>query len=257
MEPLHEPRHGKTRLARSPGLAHRRALAVSTFVVFAPALDCDFVNLDDPDYVTRNEIVKAGLTRRSSLGADYLRLRELASVDVVVPRTGRLLLAKARLGRAGSPGLSPDQRPLAFGQCSTFCSWRCGRLPAAGQAPAAAALFAVHPLRVESVAWVAERKDVLSTFFGILALRAYAGYSCRPSPLRYLGVAGAFVLSLMCKPMLVTLPCLLLVLDWWPLRRARTPRDCGRLLAEKCPLFRRWLPPFPSRCSTSSREAGR
>ena len=82
-----------------------------------------------------------------------------------------------------------------------------------------AALFAVHPLHVESVAWVAERKDVLCTFFGLLTLLAYAWYCRRPRLPRYLGVVGFFALSLLAKPMLVTLPVLLLLLDFWPLGR--------------------------------------
>jgi tetratricopeptide (TPR) repeat protein len=84
---------------------------------------------------------------------------------------------------------------------------------------AVALLFAVHPLRVESVAWISERKDVLSTFFGLLSLWAYAAYTRRPSVARYTVVAALFAASLLAKPMLVTLPCLMLVLDWWPLGR--------------------------------------
>ncbi|MBN2126719.1 MAG: tetratricopeptide repeat protein, partial [Deltaproteobacteria bacterium] len=84
-----------------------------------------------------------------------------------------------------------------------------------------AAFFLVHPLHVESVAWVSERKDVLSTFFGMLALSAYAGYAERPAGDRYLLVVLLWSLSLMAKPMLVSLPLLLLVVDYWPLRRLR------------------------------------
>ncbi len=84
---------------------------------------------------------------------------------------------------------------------------------------------------------MAERKDVLSAAFGVLALLAYAGYARAPSVGRYLAVWVALLLSLMAKPMLVTLPCLLLVLDWWPLRRVRVTRDAGRLAAEKLPLL--------------------
>ena len=89
-----------------------------------------------------------------------------------------------------------------------------------------AAVFAVHPLRVESVAWVAERKDVLSGLFFMLVLWAYLGYVRRPfSLLRYLAVVVLFGLGLMAKPMLVTLPFVLLLLDYWPLGRiAGTPR---------------------------------
>ena len=83
-----------------------------------------------------------------------------------------------------------------------------------------AALFAVHPLHVESVAWVAERKDVLSGLFFMLTLAAYVGYvRHRFSLLRYLAVVVLFALGLMAKPMLVTLPFVLLLLDYWPLGR--------------------------------------
>ena len=82
-----------------------------------------------------------------------------------------------------------------------------------------AALFAVHPLHVQSVAWVAERKDVLSTLFWFLTMGAYLRYTRSPGVGRYLPVAVSFALGLMCKPMLVTLPFGLLLLDWWPLGR--------------------------------------
>lgn len=82
-----------------------------------------------------------------------------------------------------------------------------------------AAFFAVHPQRVESVAWISERKDVLSGLFGMLTLWFYVGYAARPHWLRYVAVVFSLALGLMAKPMLVTFPCLLCLLDWWPLRR--------------------------------------
>ncbi len=97
-----------------------------------------------------------------------------------------------------------------------------------------AALFAVHPLRVESVAWASERKDVLSGLFFMLTLLAYAGYARRPSVLRYFWVILAYALGLLAKPMLVTVPFLLLLLDYWPLGRLGVWRRC---LMEKVPLF--------------------
>jgi tetratricopeptide (TPR) repeat protein len=107
-----------------------------------------------------------------------------------------------------------------------------------------AAVFAVHPLRAESVAWIAERKDVLSGVFFMLTLWAYIAYARRPSSLgRYLTVAGLFALGLMAKPMLVTLPFVLLLLDYWPLRRMETATDGGswsfprRVILEKVPLL--------------------
>jgi len=100
-----------------------------------------------------------------------------------------------------------------------------------------AALFAVHPLHVESVAWVAERKDVLSAFFLLLAIFAYVGYTRRPGLMRYLAVALLFSLGLMAKPMVVTFPVGLLLLDYWPLRRFVPAMGMGRLIAEKLPLL--------------------
>lgn len=102
-----------------------------------------------------------------------------------------------------------------------------------------AALFAVHPLHVESVAWIMERKDVLSTMFWLLAVGWYAAYTRHPSFIRYGGVFISFVLGLMSKPMLVTLPFVLLLLDYWPLGRFQAGDLVGsrRLIIEKIPLF--------------------
>ncbi|MDZ4857938.1 MAG: tetratricopeptide repeat protein [Candidatus Hydrogenedentes bacterium] len=108
-----------------------------------------------------------------------------------------------------------------------------------------AALFAMHPLRVESVAWITERKDVLSAFFFLLALIAYCAYSRKPGWRRYALLSGLFVLGLMSKSMLVTFPFVLLLLDVWPLRRviidlkvhAATLRAAWPLIVEKLPLF--------------------
>jgi tetratricopeptide (TPR) repeat protein len=213
-------------------------LAALTFIVFAPALDCKFVNLDDPDYVTNNTRVKSGLTLDGARWAlatfsygnwhplTWLSLQldatlwQLPEEEGPDPRGFHLTNVLVHSASAGLLFLTLE--------ALTGALW---------PSLIVAALFAVHPLRVESVAWVAERKDVLSTFFGILALLAYAGYVRQRTLLRYLAVCGAFVVSLMCKPMMVTLPCLLLVLDWWPLSRVRTWRDYGRLFLEKCPLF--------------------
>jgi tetratricopeptide (TPR) repeat protein len=111
-------------------------------------------------------------------------------------------------------------------------------------------LFAVHPLNVESVAWISERKNVLSTVFWILSVWAYVGYARRPGVMRYLGVALLLALGLLAKPMLVTLPLALLLLDYWPLDRIRwgestagdrsssfAPRSIGFLIVEKLPLL--------------------
>jgi tetratricopeptide (TPR) repeat protein len=100
-----------------------------------------------------------------------------------------------------------------------------------------AALFAIHPLRVESVAWIAERKDVLSAVFFFLTLLAYVRYSRSPRPGRYLLMSILFACGLMSKPMLVTTPAVLLLLDYWPLKRLTDLKSFWRLAAEKIPLF--------------------
>ena len=102
-----------------------------------------------------------------------------------------------------------------------------------GRSAFVAALFALHPLHVESVAWVSERKDVLSTLFWMLTMAAYVLYAERPHWIRYLPVMVFFALGLMAKSMLVTLPCVLLLLDYWPLGRV----SWWRLIVEKVPLF--------------------
>jgi tetratricopeptide (TPR) repeat protein len=190
------------------------ALAGVTVVAFLPALRCEFVNFDDTDYVTRNAHVTAGLTPAGAVWAfttfgqsnwhplTWLSLQLDASL--YWPNAWGFHLTNVLVHAASAALLFLALRVL------TGAFWR---------SAAAALLFAVHPLRVESVAWVSERKDVLSVFFGMAALLAYAGYARRPSTLRYGAVVAAFALSLLCKPMLVTLPCLLLVLDWWPLQR--------------------------------------
>ena len=112
-----------------------------------------------------------------------------------------------------------------------------------------ALLFAIHPLHVESVAWVAERKDVVSTFFGLLTIWSYARFAQRPEMARYLAVVGFFSLGLLAKPMVVTLPFVLLLLDYWPLNRIQAGQSNNhtgkpnpglavlRLIYEKIPLF--------------------
>lgn len=111
------------------------------------------------------------------------------------------------------------------------------------QSAAVSILFAVHPINVETVAWVSERKNLLSTIFWILTIIAYFQYTKRPNFIRYLGIIVMFCIGLLSKPMLVTLPFVLLLLDYWPLDRIRklsvneAIKDIGRLFAEKLPLI--------------------
>ncbi len=189
-------------------------LAGVTFLVFARALGAGFVNFDDPFYVTRNAHVTSGLsaagTRWAFTTFDVFNWHPLTWLSLQLDAT--LFGTNARGFHLTNVLLHAANAAVLFLALRSLTGvfWR---------SAAVALLFAVHPLRVESVAWVAERKDVLSLFFGLLALWAYAAYARRPSAGRYLAVAGLFTLSLLAKPMLVTLPCLFLVLDWWPLRR--------------------------------------
>jgi tetratricopeptide (TPR) repeat protein len=213
------------------------ALAGVAFVVFARALAFEFVSLDDNDYVTLNPYVRQGLT----LGG---AVRDFSAFDVANwhPLTWLSLQLDASLWQTQQG--APDPRGFhltsvllhAANAALLFLALR-ALTGARWRSAGVALLFAVHPLRVESVAWVAERKDVLSLFFGLLALWAYAVYVRTPTARRYAAVAVTLALGLMCKPVLVTLPFLLLVLDWWPLRRVGASRDWTRLVVEKLPLF--------------------
>lgn len=212
-------------------------LAALTIAVYWPALDNDFVNYDDPLYVTEN----AHLRQAAAPG---ITPRAVAWAFTAIeggnwhPLTWLSLMLDARW----SPGTSPD--PQAFHLTNVLLHaanagllfWVLFRLTARLWPSAfAAAFFALHPLHVESVAWVSERKDVLSTLFWMLTLLAYGWYVRRPSIGRYLAVSGIFALGLLSKPMLVTLPCVLLLLDYWPLRRVGL--GWKRLVWEKAPLF--------------------
>jgi hypothetical protein len=199
-----------------------------------------FLNLDDPYYVSENPVVQRGLTWQGiawAFGGFHLAnwhpltwLSHMADVEVLGVSAGRHLAVNVALHLLNTLLL------FLLLRGATGRTWR---------SAFAAALFAVHPLHVESVAWVSERKDVLSTLFWLLATAAYLRYVRRPGLLRYLAVALLLALGLMAKPMLVTLPFTLLLLDWWPLGRLGTdaeqrgfaPASPSRLVLEKVPLF--------------------
>jgi tetratricopeptide (TPR) repeat protein len=198
------------------------SLLVGTLAVFGPVCANDFVNYDDPQYVTANTHVKAGLR------TDGIRWA-FTSAEILNwhPLTWLSLQLDAQLY-----GLHPwgyHLTNLLLHSANTVLLFLILRWLTGAVWPSAlvAALFGIHPLHVESVAWVAERKDVLSTFFGLLALAAYLYYVQRPGLLRYLPVLLALALSLMAKPMLVTLPVLLLLLDYWPLGRLPFGKPVG------------------------------
>jgi tetratricopeptide (TPR) repeat protein len=206
-----------------------------------------FVNFDDNEYVYDNEKVQAGLTAEG-VGWAFTTFHS-ANWH---PLTWISLQLDAQLYGVERPwGFHLTNLTLHVAN-TLLLFWVLKRMTAATMPSAlVAALFAVHPLHVESVAWVAERKDVLSTLFWTLGLWAYARYVERPGLGRYLLVLSALALGLAAKPMLVTMPFLLLLLDYWPLGRWQTAevfgdfgslaaaslRRLGWLLLEKLPLF--------------------
>jgi len=210
-------------------------LCLVTIAVYGQLYRAGFIAYDDDSYVTDNPTVKDGLTSSGIAWAfttfhcsnwhpltwlshmlDWSLFAQNAGahhlVNLAFHLASVLLLFVAFVSMTGRP-------------------WRSAIV---------AGIFAIHPLHVESVAWVAERKDVLSTFLGLAALVFYIRYVKSPSVLRYVPIIFAFVLGLMAKPMLVTLPFVFVLLDIWPLQRLTWPPDLPklvRLLKEKLPLF--------------------
>jgi tetratricopeptide (TPR) repeat protein len=233
-----------------PSMRHYRAELVAGILLVALTLAAygrvcgnDFVNYDDADYVTENRQVQAGLTGESVAWA--FTTTHAANWH---PLTWLSLELDHQLY-----GLRPwgyHLTNLLLHTASALVLFLALRrmTGAVGRSAMVAALFAVHPLHVESVAWVSERKDTLSGLFWMVTLLAYAWYAERPGVGRYLLVLAAFALGLLAKPMLVTLPCVLLLLDYWPLGRLRSaanereagpsaPRSALFLVLEKLPLF--------------------
>jgi len=221
---------------RAADLAVAAALLLVTLALYAPVRHHAFLNYDDNEYVTENPRVRAGLTRTGVAWAltgvhqatwhPLTSLTHLLDVQLFGLDAGTHLLVNVVLHALATVVLFLVLRS------ATGARW-----------PSAfvAAAFAWHPLHVESVAWVSERKDVLSGLFWMLTLAAYVGYARRPTWGRWLAVAAVFALGLLAKPMLVTLPFVLLLLDVWPL--ARVPATGGApatwlaLVREKLPLF--------------------
>ena len=224
-------------------------VAAAVLLVFLPASSFEFLSWDDPAYVTNNPLVMGGITGRKVLDA----------VTAVVmcnwaPVTILSYQLDAALFGPGPFGFHLTNVVLHAAACGLLCLalWR--MTGAAGRSAAAALLFGVHPLRVESVAWVSERKDVLSVFFLALVLLAYDWFTRRPGIGRYLSVVAVMAASLASKATLVTLPVLLLLCDVWPLGRIaadrmtawlprpsadppRTVVSLRRAILEKLPLF--------------------
>jgi tetratricopeptide (TPR) repeat protein len=215
------------------------ALMLLTLGVYNPAVNNDFVSFDDPAYVTGNRHVRAGLTWNTVKWA--FRSTEQANWHPLTWLSHAADYQLFHLRAAGHHYVSVLLHALIvvllflFLEAATGLAWR---------SAVVAALFAVHPINVQSVAWAAERKNVLCMLFFVLTLPAYRWYAQNPSVQRY-GVVGLlFVLGLMSKPMVITLPFVLLLLDYWPLGRTSTPsatqsqaRTWTRLVWEKVPLF--------------------
>jgi len=201
---------------RRRGLVLTCAVAVGTWIVFWPALHNDFVAFDDGAYVTENREVQRGLTLDNILWA--------FSPQTLVGSNWHPLTVLSHMLDCQLFGLDPfwhhGTSVLLHGINTALLCWFFASATGSVWGSAwIAAMFAVHPLHVESVAWIAERKDVLSTLFWFLALLAYLAYARRPSVGRMTLVAVLLTLGLLCKPMLVTLPLVLLLLDFWPLGR--------------------------------------
>ncbi|MBI4027950.1 MAG: glycosyltransferase family 39 protein, partial [Verrucomicrobia bacterium] len=218
-------------------------LAALTLLVFGQVRHFDFINFDDPFIVSANPHIQDGLTLQGirwafsadffsdSLHADYWQpvtfLSRMLDIGIFGMNAGMFhlvnlcfhllntLLLFHLLQRMTTLGGWPPPRG---GEQATLGGWRAG---AVERSAWVAALFAVHPLRVEAVAWVVERKELLCGFFWILTMLAYLRYVERPQWRRYVPVILLFAAALMSKPMAVTLPCVLLLMDWWPLGRGR------------------------------------
>lgn len=211
------------------------ALIVINLAVYAPVRNYGFIAFDDTLYITENQNISGGLTWQSCWWA-----LTTGRAGYWIPLTWLSHILDVELyGLAAGPQHVTN---ALLHIVNTLLLFGVLRRMTGGLWPSAfvSALFAIHPLHVESVAWVAERKDVLSAFFFMLALWAYSAYVRRPGLKRYVAVILAFALGLMAKPMVVTLPLVLILLDIWPLRRVRIERGqlgvWSRLMAEKLPL---------------------
>lgn len=204
-------------------------LALVTLVAYWQVFGCEFTGHDDTSYVTKNPFIGRGLglsgliwaftTFHSANWHPLTWISHMADYQIYGLNPGGHHLTNLLFHIVNAVLLFLVLTRM------TGAVWRSAFV---------AALFAVHPLHVESVAWVAERKDLLSTFFWFITIYAYVLYTQRPSLLRYVPVMIAFCLGLMCKPMLVSLPFVLLLLDYWPLKRTNLK---WHLVREKAPLL--------------------
>lgn len=224
------------------------SLVAVILIIYSPVRHFDFVQLDDPAYTSENPQVAAGLTWR---GVAWAFTTGHAGYWIPLTWLSYMLDVQFFGTGAGPHHVTNVLLHIANALLLFVLLRRMTGMP--GRSAFVAALFAAHPLHVESVAWITERKDVLSTLFLFLTLWTYVGYVRRPGLRRYLMVLICFLLGLMAKPMLVTVPFVLLLLDFWPLGRfapgATEPARPGvglplrsqspgfRLILEKIPLL--------------------
>lgn len=195
-------------------------IAAVTVAVYWPLLHNGFIDFDDDLYVTANMIVRQGLTLEGFFWA-------FSSFHAANwhPLTWLSHMLDVELFGLNPQGHHAVSLLLHTVNSLLLCALLCRLSGYTGRSMFVALLFAIHPLHVESVAWVAERKDLLSTLFLLLTIWAYAGYVNKRSVQRYLLVAIIFALGLMAKQMLVTLPVVLLLMDYWPLNRFSSRTD--------------------------------
>ncbi len=225
---------------RQTNIALYAGLALLTLAVYAQARNFDFVLFDDPQYITDNETVLSGLS------VDNVKWA-LTTVETSNwhPLTWLSLMGVVELFGAG-PGPQHIVNVMLHVLNALLLLYVLQRATGAPLRSALVAfLFALHPLHVESVAWVSERKDVLSTLFWMLTIWAYLRYVDRRTLARYILIVGLYGIGLTAKPMLVTLPAVLLLMDYWPLGRllrknennGAATESLGKILLEKVPLF--------------------
>jgi len=208
------------------------ALALATAAVYCQVRSYDFINYDDPGYVSENPNIQSGIT---------LQAVKWAFTTGFMSNWHPLTWLSHMLDwwLFGSNAGGHHLTNLIFHIANTLLLFIVLKQMTQKLWLSAfvAALFALHPLHVESVAWVSERKDVLSTFFWLLTMWAYVRFVNHPRIANYLLIVAFFALGLMAKPMLVTLPFVLLLLDYWPLNRIKSKHSLLPLLIEKIPLF--------------------
>jgi tetratricopeptide (TPR) repeat protein len=203
------------------------SIVAVTALVYAQTVGFDFVSLDDPLFVTANPHIRNGFT-----GAGIRWVFTHGHGGSWHPLTGLSHMLDCKIFGLRPGGHHFSNLALHVANAVLLFALLLRATEAPWPSAAVAFLFAVHPLHVESVAWVSGRKDLLSAFFGFLAMGAYVAYTRRGGVGRYLLVMVCFALALMAKPMLVSLPVLLLLLDYWPLRRVagtdQQPAVAGR-----------------------------